>query len=446
MNIFEFENKYKSILENIEEWAYIRIKFGYKMKDQNLLEKQVNIKINQIKNFIHYIKSIFYGFTNWFNKYDYLCFSDSSQRKIINGQYYDKLFDSLINKLSNKTLIIELPNKKHYRINQVKSKYIVSEIPIKILSYITKIFVKVHTINELDKLFLKENIKCNYLKYLHRFNSEYLVYKFILKLYKPKSIFISCFYCRPWLVKAANDLNIKVVELQHGVINKEHFAYVSSLKLDKKYFPTYLLSFGLNEKNLKGLLISNVYPIGSFYLEHIKLNFYNNKELNNLIKPYKVIVGVTMQKESWEIKELIAFIKKAALENDQILYIMIPRFIDNIDYNLPSNVVMYNKIDCYNIIMHCDIHVTLYSSCALEAPSLGIPNILININNFAYRYYKDSLSSYHTLTVSNIQDFFKSVDKLTLLDKQKIQIKNQDIFIDKYDEKISYFLKCLLCI
>src|SRR5215831_8578837 len=41
----------------------------------------------------------FYGFTSYFRKYDYLSFSDSSERKLVDGKWVDKSVDYILENL-----------------------------------------------------------------------------------------------------------------------------------------------------------------------------------------------------------------------------------------------------------------------------------------------------------------------------------------------------------
>ena len=60
-------------------------------------------------------------------------------------------------------------------------------------------------------------------------------------------------------------------------------------------------------------------------------------------------------------------------------------------FKFPKNVFFEKDRSIYELIRDCDIHLTAYSSCALEAPSLGVRNILYNHNDKAKQYYLDKL-------------------------------------------------------
>lgn len=441
MNIFELEKKYKEILENIEEWGYLRISMGHKLKNSSIDSKSIR-KSDFIWKKIKKLKSMFYGFKYWFKNYEYLFFSDSGQRVFIEGKYYDKLMDYIIEKIGNeKVLMIEKPNTQHYSFSQIDKKYIVSRTIIDFISRIVRLMdFNKNNLSNLNKLLELNNIDFKYESTIKLFNAKYFIYKILLKLYKPKKVFIVCHYCLMPLVKACNDLNIIIIEVQHGIINKEHFGYVSHIKLNKDYKVHYLLSFGKNETQIKDIIISNVVPVGSFYLEYLQTSFKSNIKMKNLTKKYQYTIGVSLQDSDWEFYGLLDFLKTVAIKNKNLLFLLIPRRrIENI--RLPNNMMFYTDLDCYNTILHCNIHCTIYSSCALEAPTLGIPNLMVNIENFAKKYYSNILSSKHTKYVENNLDFIKYVQTLSKIDKKIIQLENQDIFYRYYKTNINNFLK-----
>lgn len=440
ISLYELEEKYKDTLESIEEWVYLRVALGHQLKhnDKNQISEQ-SYKFQKLLNKIEKLKNIFYGLQNWFRKYDYICFSDSSERRLIDGIYKDKIMDDIIDRLSSKSLLIELPNQDHYK--NVYTKYITSQSPLDLIIFILKkLFSFTAFSNENINNFLrKEDIEFDYRKIISLVKIETKLYKLLFFIYKPKAIFINCAYCRFGVVKAAKDLGIKVIEVQHGVITNVHFGYISTIRLNNSFLPKKLLSFGENEYKIKNLLIKKVIPIGSYYLEYLSKNFKPDKELLSKINNYKYVIGISLQDADWEYYGMLDFIEKVAKKDKDILYILIPRRRKD-SIKLSDNVILYDKIDCYNIILHCHIHATLYSSCVLEAPTLGIPNILVDIDSFATKYYKNVLDNYHTKIIKNENDFIELIPKMVNLDQKIIKEKNKNIFVTNYEKRINDFI------
>jgi len=442
ISLYELEEKYKDTLESIEEWVYLRIALGHQLKnnDKNQISKQTS-KFNKLLKNIKILKNIFYGFRNWFRKYDYICFSDSAERRLINGIYKDKIMDDVIDRLNN-VLLVELPNSQHYK--NIYTKFKVSQ---SLLNMVIFIYKKISSHNEvknkdIDNILIKEDIDFVYKNIIVNTQFEIKIYKMLFSMYKPKVIFINCAYCRCGVVKAARNAGIDVIELQHGVITKAHYGYISSIKLNNSYLPTKLLSFGFNEYTMKNLLIKKVIPIGSYYLNYLENNFIIDRELLSKISSYKYIVGVSLQDADWEFDGMLSFIKNVALKDKNILYIIIPRKRRD-GIKLFDNIMLYDKLDCYNLILHCNIHVTLYSSCVLEAPTLGIPNIMIDINKFATKYYNDILDKYHTKIVDSEDSFIIAIPEMADLDKNTIKLKNDKVFVTDYERRINNFIKLI---
>ena len=74
-----------------------------------------------------------------------------------------------------------------------------------------------------------------------QFKTKYILFKVLLKLKKIKEIYVVIAYGHTALVRAAKDLQIPVIELQHGVINQYHLGYHYPLTKEMDYFPDEIL-------------------------------------------------------------------------------------------------------------------------------------------------------------------------------------------------------------
>lgn len=433
IDIFDIEKKYKKELESLEEWNYLRN--IYRSIDT---QNKNTYKINKIDA----IKSIFYGFKNWFRSYDYLVFSDSSERKLVNNKMFDIKVDYIIKELGiDNTLLIENPICKHYKLSDIYTQRIVSKRLVDIFTLIIeKIYYKNYDIEILNKINLEQNIDIDYKSKINRFNAQYKIYKIWLSILKPKKIYLDCFYDKQFIIKAAKELEIEIIDVQHGLIGTTHSAYFSDLKLNDLFLPEKLFSFGVSEKEnlqVNGVInCNNIIPVGNFYLDHIYNGFSEDNEFASLLSFYDKSFGVSLQ---WTVEnELINFITKVALKLPNIIFILIARNYEKNKYdkfNLPKNVIFYNDLDCYNIILHCNYHCTVYSTCAIEAPSLGIENVLININGYSEKHISALLSCENSYLVNTEEDFFKIVKKKK--NQKDIIIKNNvNNFMINYKDRI----------
>ena len=431
--IFEIEKEYKEELESLEEWNYLRN--IYRSIDT---QNKNTYKINKIEA----IKSIFYGFKNWFRSYDYLVFSYSSERRLIKNKFFDIRVDSLIDIINNNnTLLIENPDILHKKKKLMHTKVLVSRRLIDIFTIIlVKLTKKNYSYNILDIFNKKDDLNLDYSSYINRFNAQYKIHKLWFKLIKPKVIYLDCFYDKQYIIKAAKELDIEIIDVQHGLIGKNHSAYFSRLNLSSFYLPDKLFSFGISEKKntmYNGLIKKeNIFPIGSFYLDYKKRNRIEDKSLIRILSNYNKIVGVTLQ---WTVEDkLIDFIINIARIELDTIFILIPRTYTNkyTKIQLPKNVILYPTLDFYTLITYCTFHTTVNSTCALEAPILGIDNILIDIDNLATLFLKELVSEKNTTIALTEKDFIKALNTNT----NKNEITSDNNFIKFSTENLRNIL------
>ncbi|MGL5903311.1 MAG: capsular biosynthesis protein, partial [Cetobacterium sp.] len=118
------------------------------------------------------------------------------------------------------------------------------------------------------------------IKILKKFKSEYDYYKRFLKKRQCEQIYLVCSYGREALIAAAQDLNIEVIEIQHGVINKYHLGYNFPNSDKVPYFPNKILLFGeyWYENTKLPLKKDQVQIVGYSYMNQ-QINKYRGKIL-----------------------------------------------------------------------------------------------------------------------------------------------------------------------
>ena len=90
----------------------------------------------------------------------------------------------------------------------------------------------------------KEDLDVEYRKFI----IQYKYFKFLIRLIKPRQIFLVQNGIHKGLFAAANELGVEIVEFQHGQISFNHMAYSYPMGIDgylnKIYHPNKLLIFG----------------------------------------------------------------------------------------------------------------------------------------------------------------------------------------------------------
>ncbi|MBI4647764.1 MAG: hypothetical protein HY738_14540 [Bacteroidia bacterium] len=420
-------------------WPVLRVYIGFKLFHH---KEQVKLKVTVLKSFI---RSLFYGFHNLFRKYQYISFSDSMERKNINGMFFDKSMDYLIAR-TEKTLLFELPLPRHYKRRQVPTQYIISKSFLLFFTYIFSNLIHLGQIkNEnIIKLILeKEGIQINYKGLIKRLIAEYTIMKILIRIYKPKAVFIQCPYTNIGIVKALRDKGVNVIEIQHGVISLTHTAYNIFKYVDNTCYPSFLLTFGNIEKkvfyfNNYYIDPNNILPVGNFYIDYISNEYKGDVRFREIARKYKIVVAVTSQVIIEE--ELIAFLIRAAQMQSDILYLYIPRYIetDYSEYFFPDNIKIFNWLNCYEIIVQSDFHSTVFSTCALEAPSLGVQNIFINLHNLSKKYYMNILNDHNiSRYCSTAEEYVNTILHFVKKPGEIVKQTNSDVILSNYKENIN---------
>lgn len=429
-------------------WPFLRVVYNMAhINNQTAAEGKSTTKRKKID-----MNRLVYGWKNWFQGYNYLFYTDSSERKRVAGEYHNKLLDYPADLLgSERVLFVEDPKPAYYPLEQVHSRRVVSSLPLKIASYfLRKLSKRVqldpNLIKKLDDIKECHRLKVDDSAEISAFFADYRIARLMLKIYKPKAIFVSDHYSRFATVKAARDLGITVVECQHGAISNPDPIYNFDLNPDPVFYPQYLLAYGdqvtKEIKHSSFLKNTEVIPVGSFYLEQTRNEKHNDLNISSRLSGYDHIIGISLQ---WTVEdEVLAFIKHAAMLDDRIGYVLIPRNYEAKDYSglgMPDNVVLFPGLNFYELIRYVDFHSSVYSTCCIEAPSLGVQNILINIGGLSKAWYGDTLNDDRvTRYVGTPEEFVETVRSFDKLDRQICIQLNEHLFKQGYMENIRRFL------
>ena len=158
-------------------------------------------------------------------------------------------------------------------------------------------------------------------------------------------MFIAPAYTATGYVRALKEKGITVVEIQHGVINKEHFGYNVYLPFNRNYFPDYLLSFGEQERRVfhapnQSVESDKVIPTGSFYIDYIERHYQPKMSRQT----GQMVFSVSLQ--DCDIgKKVIPFLMTVANANPSCVFLLKPRRTTieayNSKYELPENMVIH---------------------------------------------------------------------------------------------------------
>ena len=373
----EIENRYHLELNKVDNWPYLRRIVGSNFINRDRDIKRIK-KIDLFKyKLIHFLKS-FRGIINIFGKYDTIIFGMSDNFRIVNGHYVDRFcHDIITNSKNSNSLYIDKGGSKKVK------KVLFPRISFFFFRIFSSIFFHKTYINSLlEKMKIQYDFNIDFDLEEKKFMSLYKTFKLYFKIVKPKNIIVTC-YSFQAAVKAANDLDIKTTEFQHGVISK-NYAYDYRLLNRNNFTPTEIIVFGLADKlNVNEYKYAdNVIVGGNFFQNYVKTNFKSKADENSRIK-----ICVTLQDPYF--KEITDIISYCAIRNEHIDFIIVPRNLTpKIDFNI-KNMKILSQYNLYEIMKMSDYHITAYSTSCYEAASFGLKNLFLNLNGLSMFYYED---------------------------------------------------------
>ncbi len=403
---------------NIHVWDFLRYnlffeleKQYYKLESSYQSKKYWDVLYNRIwKNgSIHHNSIVF--------------FTDIHEQRNINNHMIDKLGYNIINTFFPN--ILTVINPIHHKMVGNYTQNVISSN--RFSSIITR-NNKINNISILDEL--QRNVLA--LPFKSWINKFFSITKQANKFFKNnsvKAVFVNCYYSlfHQAIIYAAKQNNIKVLELQHGVIHSNQYYYNPSYRGNKMFLPDYLLAHNqyiqdhINENYLSS---SQIIPFGNYYLEY-KINKTSEavelKKMNGFEK--KILIS---HQNSME-KSLFRTIDEIGLKNPKQCFLIAMRNQKKSYYQFhANNVFIINEGDVYDLMQSCDLHVSIYSTMILETLYAGIPNILINEQNISKDYFSQIIKP------SNNVWYFNDVEKICNLIR-RWPFDAKDIIKKKYN-------------
>lgn len=444
-------NKDSFIYKGDNIWPLFRKIIGWNLTIQQNVQTE-EVKINKLKHFskklIRLGKLIInFGHILYIKrKYDYIVFTTSDDYRLINDKYINRLTHELYISL-NKSKILEIQSAFNPEtVNIYDNVKVISNDFFLIASKISSYFVKTDTTMNIIEAELVQHSLTNESKatqaVIKSFLSKSIIFKKLFKYIKPKTIFATC-YSFNEILKAGNELGVKTIEFQHGRI-VDNFAYSQNMDINNSFYPNYMLTFGMNDKELliktKYVLDeSKIIPVGNYMIEYYSK--LKNEELINLNSEFSITIAVSLQ---WTvIDEIVEYITSQATKDSSICYILIPRTVNELDkYNfVEKNIKLFPVLNCYEIVANVDYHLTCYSSCVLESPSLGTKNILVNFNNLSRKTFKDYIQENSFNIIIKPSDNIHEIPNIKMkYNKELISESNSNFCMKNYKKNISNFI------
>lgn len=348
-------------------------------------------------------------------------------RKVKVDNYYSDIYTKdFINQLDDNTYeIIEYPFEwKHYT-SRINSKIKYSDA-ITLNDYVQKILKPIKISNEdlkilkdLEKKIHKEfDVKISIVKKteitIERFINIYNYYIKLFKKRKPKKVYVVISYLYHAMIAAAKELNIEVIEFQHGVITPYHIGYNYPLGTKEvDYFPNKLLTFGEYWNKAASFPENAEIEVYGFPYLNTRYNYYK-KEVKNkkqILFLSQGTIGEKLSKLAYEISK--------RLPDYKIIYKLHPGeytrwksiYPDLLKASSLNNfkVIEDNKTDLYYFFAKSEFQVGVYSTAIFEGLTFECKTLLYNLPGI--EYMDDLIDEGIVKKINNENEFLKYMNE-----------------------------------
>ena len=457
---FNLEEKYNlnyQLIQGCYAWQLIRMYLYYEITRKTETfgapqQKTLSI-FDKVKSFAPFLKNSI--FSNPFRgnlKKDILIF-DHPRKVLFQGEFQDIYSHFLIDLIENiySFEVLEAPYFNKHFTN--KKDYIKYTDRIQLGSYIYKKNNKIefsdsekelilNVKNELEKAF-NLNINLEWILTMHilNFQYDYKKYSELFKKRQPKMIFVVVAYENQAIVKAAKDLSIEVIELQHGTITDYHLGYSYPFKTRKNreiaYFPNKILTFGEYWINDETSPISkdNIIPIGFNYFEIQSRDFINiSSNKKQVLFISQGVIGKYLSKLAYDFA--------CEMKDYNVVYKLHPGEYETWRENYPElvndldnfNVVDNSNTPLYQLFGESDFQIGAFSTAIYEGLMFNCKTFIIDVPGV--EYLSDLINKGYVCKVSNLDDL---IDNLELF-KPKNYDKN--FFFKNFDETLLMSVIC----
>ena len=273
------------------------------------------------------------------------------------------------------------------------------------------------------------------------FKYDYEKYVELLDKKQPEQVFLVVAYENKALISACHDMNIEIIELQHGTISPYHLGYSYPKETCKKdgkyekieYFPDKILSFGDYWQNACPFPIEkeNIISMGYPYFNESSSEFMKmDKNEKQIIFISQGVIGRYLSKFAYETAE--------KLDDYKIIYKLHPgeyaTWRENYEYlNKAVELDNFEVIDkseppLYELFAKSEYQVGAFSTAIYEGLSFNCKTFIIDAPGIEYL---DAL--FEEDIVLKVDD---STDMIKKMDNSNFSEYDRNYIFKPYDESV----------
>lgn len=396
-------------------WPYLRSYFFAlyeEKKDKNTCIDRT--KVRSIGLYFRLLRRFIAGilktdFSLFSKKNKAILFTDSGYSFIYGGKIRDKLCENLVDEYNDIIPFLSLSKKlmpyKHF----IARDFVDNFINLRYL--LLRIYDKDIIGSEIVKNICKDlNVYINLSEFVRYIVKVQKFYVNLLSKMKPTKIFMTWYYevYKIAIIDVAHRIGIPVIEFQHGT--PFFFAYTCFKDIQGAAYPDYFFSFGpAYAKYISPIIYTpeRIKIVGYYYLELIRQREKENKLLfdSKYLEKSRDKIIITVASQQTIDRQLLDFYSTFAENYRNLLIIFKPRVHENYHSSYRAeNLIIEEELDVYVCMQNSSVVSTVYSTCGLEALSLGKPLLLIDIEGLAKSYFGSFLGETNFVRYTNRLD------------------------------------------
>lgn len=272
---------------------------------------------------------------------------------------------------------------------------------------------------------LEKKVTLIYQKFLF-WKMCYRYYERLILRLKPQGVVEQCYYSPPYklvLHEVAKKHHVPVIELQHGVMGREHQAYNSYIT-DNQTFPDYILLFSDFWKSCTRFPLSKekLIPVGYPYLEEKVLRSKAvKKEKEHKGRTLLVISGDYYLED--DLRKLLCsvceYIRNRGISDFKIFFKLHPGFMSFYDeicrefsqYNDIIHVVELKEMNLYDCFLAANEQISMRSTGLFEGLAYGLKTYIYKKEGYFENDYPEDLCKQgYAVCVERPEQLFESED------------------------------------
>ena len=374
--------------QGIHVWPFLRVRVCVKLEQMLGIISQPHDKSKKLSRLESYSKAFFYDTkAKLYHKRHDTIIVPHYRKQMINQEAID-IYTHYIEASTTDYILVERYDKSNIKTKN-KGLIVLKESALDLYQHHIKRAIgdchEIQAFDELtnrirDKFHIDYDIQREYMSQWSHFIRGYHRFKAVLQRIKPKQVIIVVAYDKYDIVAACKACNIKVIEVQHGIIDQHHLGYHYPNTIPSACFVDELWLFHEYWQKAASLPLTkeNIKLIGFTYFRE------QSKQIQALREEHRVLVLSQGTSGTHMVSEVLALAR--AHPHLQVDYKLHPgefnqwkeRYPDLLE--CPSNVRVYtNELPIYQLMKQAKFCIGAYSTAIYEALALGCVGILIDI-------------------------------------------------------------------